>query len=139
MNRLVQRVGLALIPALLSATSAAAQAPAPVPRVPTSVERAAATITESDLQRRIGVIAHDSMRGRFTPSPELEKTAEWIAGEFRRFGLRPGGDEGSYLQRYSIRRVALNPERSGARFGRRDIRYGRDFGPALPIIPPPTA
>jgi hypothetical protein len=132
MNRLLLSAGLAL----LSATAAAAQAPVPVTRAPTSVERAAATITEQDLQRRIGVIAHDSMRGRFTPSPELEKTAEWIAGEFRKFGLRPGGDDGSYLQRYSIRRVALNPERSGARFGRRDIRYGRDFGPALPIIPP---
>jgi hypothetical protein len=136
---MIRRLGRALVPALLSATAAAAQAPTPVPRAPSAVERAAATITPEDLQRRIGIIAHDSMRGRFTPSPELEKTAEWIAGEFRRLGMRPGGDDGGYVQRYGIRRVALDPGRSGARFGRRDLRYGRDFGPAMPIIPPRTS
>ena len=27
---------------------------------------------------------------------------DWIATEFRRFGLRPGGDHGTYVQRYPI-------------------------------------
>ena len=137
MNRLLLRGLLpVLLSMLLSAPGLAGQAPAPVTRDPIAIDRAAATITEQDLRRRIGVIAHDSMRGRYTPSPELEKTAEWIAGEFQRLGLRPGGDDGSFLQRYSIRRVALDPGRSGGRFGRLDIRYGRDFGPAMALIPP---
>jgi hypothetical protein len=34
-------------------------------------ERAAATITAADIADRVGRLAHDSMRGRFTPSPEL--------------------------------------------------------------------
>ena len=42
---------------------------------------AAATITAEDVARRIGIIAHDSMRGRSTPSPELEATATWLAAE----------------------------------------------------------
>src|SRR2546428_8180119 len=42
------------------------------------------------------------MRGRNTPGPELEKVAAYIAGEFKRFGLRPGGDSGGFLQRYGI-------------------------------------
>jgi hypothetical protein len=72
------------------------------------VTRAIGTITEADYRARIGVIADDSMRGRGTPSPELEKVASWIAGEFQRFGLRPGGDSGSFLQRYRIRRSMLD-------------------------------
>src|SRR2546427_12575271 len=44
----------------------------------------------------------DSMRGRNTPSPELEKVAAYVAGAFKRVGLRPGGDSGGFLQRYGI-------------------------------------
>ena len=42
------------------------------------------------------------MRGRYTPSPEIEEVAEWIAAEFRAMGLEPGGDEGGFIQRYPI-------------------------------------
>ncbi|MFI5214587.1 MAG: M28 family peptidase [Gemmatimonadales bacterium] len=73
-----------------------------------SVQRAALTISEEDYRRRIGIIADDSMRGRGTPSPELEKVAGWIASEFERFGLRPGGDNGTFLQRYPIHRMQLD-------------------------------
>lgn len=69
---------------------------------------AAQTITEDDYRRRIGIIADDSMRGRGTPSPELEEVANHIAGEFRRFGLRPGGDNNTFLQRYGIRSTQLD-------------------------------
>lgn len=72
------------------------------------VARAVGSITPADLAWRIGVIAHDSMRGRDTPSPELEATARWIGDEFRRFGLAPGGHHGGYLQRYPLHRVKLD-------------------------------
>ncbi len=73
---------------------------------------AAATITEADYRRRIAIIADDSMRGRGTPSPELDLTAQHIAGEFQRFGLRPGGDDGSFIQRYPIQRSRLDTAQS---------------------------
>jgi hypothetical protein len=72
-NRLT---GIALAVALASPLSA---------QSPAAVRAAANTITPQDVARRIGIIAHDSMRGRDTPSPELEEVAEYIAGEFRRF------------------------------------------------------
>ena len=134
MTRRLLAAGILTVPALLSAAPLAAQAP--LASSPEAAGRAAATITIQDVQHRIGVLAHDSMRGRDTPSPELEETARWIAGAFERFGLEPGGDGGTFLQRYPIRRVALNPGTSGARFGRRDLRYGTDFGPALSLLPP---
>ncbi|MEJ2540074.1 MAG: M20/M25/M40 family metallo-hydrolase [Gemmatimonadota bacterium] len=42
------------------------------------------------------------MRGRFTPSPELDQVAEWIGSEFQAMGLEPAGDEGSYIQRFPL-------------------------------------
>jgi len=89
---------------LSAAPSAMAQAPA--------VKRAAATITEADIHRRIFIIADDSMGGRNTPSPGLTKTANYIADEFRRFGLKPGGDSGSFLLRYPIERRRVIADRS---------------------------
>ncbi|MGH7544982.1 MAG: hypothetical protein ACREKI_02235, partial [Gemmatimonadota bacterium] len=67
----------------------------------TSLAGAIATITAEDVRARVGLLAHDSMRGRDTPSPELEETAQYVAGQFRAFGLEPGAGDG-YIQRYPI-------------------------------------
>lgn len=81
-----------------------------------SQDQAAATITEGDVARRIRVIADDSMLGRDTPSRGLEMTAQYVADEFKRFGLKPGGDDGTWFQRYGIVRSRLNPAKSHVGF-----------------------
>jgi hypothetical protein len=63
------------------------------------IEEAIAGIDSTELKQRIGVIAHDSMSGRATPSRGLNLTAGWIAAEFERFGLQPG-IAGGFIQRY---------------------------------------
>ena len=74
-----------------------------------SLVQAAATITEGDVMRRVNVIAHDSMMGRDTPSRGLDMTAQYVADEFKRFGLKAGGENGTYFQRYQISRTRLDP------------------------------
>jgi hypothetical protein len=88
-------LGLALIVAPLSAQTAPA------------LSRAAASITGADVAHRIGIIAADSMMGRDTPSRGLELTAKYVADQFQKFGLKPGGD-GGWLQRYPITRRRLD-------------------------------
>jgi len=78
------------------------------------LQRAAQTITPDDIRRRIEVIADDSMRGRDTPSPELDKVAQYIAAEYRRLGLKPGGDRGTFIQRYSLDRMKVSADSSVA-------------------------
>jgi hypothetical protein len=99
------------------------------------VEQAAATITEDDYAWRIGVIAHDSMQGRNTPSPGLDKTAEWIASEFRRFGLRGGAENGGFIQRYPLEEVVLDAEASGMTAGATRLGFGADL---LPLFGSPS-
>jgi len=65
-----------------------------------NLQRAAETITAEDMYRRIGILAHDSMEGRTTPGPGLEMAADWIASELEAMGLEPGGDDGSFIQRW---------------------------------------
>ena len=69
---------------------------------PAEVARATETITPEDMAHRIGVVAHDSMMGRATPSPGLDLTAEWAAAELRRMGLRGGAPDGGFVQRYPL-------------------------------------
>lgn len=92
-----------------------------------NVDEAVRSITARDFLHRVGVIAHDSMRGRDTPSPELDQTAEYIAAEFQRMGLAPGGDNGSFIQRYPLRQIAFDVASSGLTiWGGRTLRFGRD-------------
>ena len=102
---------LLLLPASLAAQS--------------NVAGAANSITPEDFIRRVGIIAHDSMRGRDTPSPGLEMTAQWIASEFESMGLTPGGSDGSFIQRYPLLRTRFDI--AGSRIdvsGGQPVRFG---------------
>ncbi|MDP2956308.1 MAG: M20/M25/M40 family metallo-hydrolase [Longimicrobiales bacterium] len=116
-NSLLAACAALIVPASLCAQSA-------------EVARAAATISQDDYAWRIGVIAHDSMQGRNTPSSGLDRTAEWIASEFRRFGLRGGAEGGSFIQRYPLVETSLDADASGLQItGGTRLRFGVDLIP----------
>jgi len=119
---------LAALAALLVPAASAAQSPA--------IRKAASTITQDDYAWRIGVIAHDTMQGRNTPSVGLDKTAEWIASEFRRLGLKGGAEGGSFLQRYPLDQTVL--DMAGSRLsvaGGATLRFGADLLPVRGASP----
>lgn len=104
-----------------------------------ALRRAAETITEAGVRRRIFTIAHDSMGGRDTPSPGLMKTANYIASEFKRFGLKPGGDSGTFLQKYPIARKQFLPERSTIAFGNGAANVNATFARGAALIGGPSS
>ena len=59
-------------------------------------------IAEGLIRRHVNVIADDSMLGRDTPSRGLDLTAAYVAGQFQRLGLKPAGDDGTFIQRYPV-------------------------------------
>jgi hypothetical protein len=63
-----------------------------------------AEITAEDLRFRVGVLAHDSMRGRETGTPEAQEAADYIAREMIRLGLRPAGDAGTFFHAVPLER-----------------------------------
>lgn len=67
-----------------------------------ALRQSAESITAAEFARLVGIIADDSMRGRATPSPELELTAAFAAESFRSIGLVAGGDVGGFIQRYPV-------------------------------------
>lgn len=50
----------------------------------------------------IGYLASDALEGRLTGSPGEKLSAEYIAAGFRKAGLKPMGDNGTYFQKFEI-------------------------------------
>src|SRR5438874_197154 len=77
-------------------------------------------------------LASKEMRGRASGSPELEKAADFIAGNFREFGLKPVEGK-SYLQAFPVTTQAKLGKSNRLRFaegGRYTaLRLSEDFVP----------
>ena len=101
---------------------------------PTPASATSAAITPADLEKRLYIIADDSMMGRETGSEGDFKTAAYVASEFKRLGLEPAGDSGTYFQTVPFWRVAMDPG-STIHIGNTVLVPGRDFieTPAAPM------
>lgn len=47
-------------------------------------------------------LSDDARKGRDTDSPELLQTADWVAEQFDEAGLEPLGDDGGWLQHFTV-------------------------------------
>ncbi|HEX7845824.1 MAG TPA: M28 family peptidase [Chitinophagaceae bacterium] len=66
-----------------------------------NAEKMAKTITADEMKKHLYTIASAEMEGRDTPSPGLEKAANYIEEHFKSIGLLPGNN-GSYRQLYPL-------------------------------------
>lgn len=62
-------------------------------------------ISESNLRRDVEWLAADKRKGRGTGSKEERKSAAYLAKQFKKMGLAPKGDNGSWLHQFSFRRA----------------------------------
>jgi hypothetical protein len=118
---------LSLLFALLVSQPLDAQAPGPL-------DGAAETITAHDLRGKIEILAHDSMMGRDTPSPGLERAAAYVVGEFRRLGLQPAGELGTYVQRFGVSRWTVDTGSSSLELAAGGARARVAFGSDVRVI-----
>src|SRR5215469_9271486 len=59
-------------------------------------------ITPEELKEWLGYLASDELEGRNTFSEGLGLAAAYIADQLKAWGVRPGGDKGSYFQRVAV-------------------------------------
>jgi len=59
-------------------------------------------ITAADLRTRLFIFADDSMQGRLLATAGNVKGVEYIAGELKRMGLTPAGDNGTFFQSVDV-------------------------------------
>ena len=97
----------ALVALTVSAAAIAQETPAPAPAT-LSAKEANARITaplpadQAAMKAHVMFLASDAMRGREAGSPEYDIAAEYVAAQFYAAGLKPGGDEGGFLQKVPL-------------------------------------
>src|SRR6266545_5192955 len=84
-------------------------------------------ITAAQLRDYLTFIASDEMEGRDTPSRGLDTTAQYLASQLSRWGLKPAGDNGTYLQRIALGRNKIDAARTRAEINGQAFNYGEDF------------
>jgi len=89
-------------------------------------------ITPNDLRTRLYGFADDSMRGRRIGEPGNFKGTEYIAREFKRLGLKPAGDSGSYFQVLPFGPSGFDTTTMRLSAGGRALTARRDWIPTVP-------
>lgn len=105
---------------------------------PVPVTATQPAITPADLQRRLFLIADDSMMGRETGSEGAYKASAYVAAEFRRLGLEPAGDAGTYFQTVPFWVVAVDRQSRLVPSSGAALQLGTDFLPVSFSAPPRT-
>ncbi|MBB4635236.1 M20/M25/M40 family metallo-hydrolase [Longimicrobium terrae] len=106
-----------------------------------TMEQAVATITPQDVYARIEFLASDRMRGRDTPSPELEIAASYLVNQYKLWGMQPGGENSTFYQWWPFPLRRLRAAGAGLELrgsgGSQRLQLGRDFfargGTAQPL------
>ncbi len=110
--------------------------------------RDVADVTAYRLAAHLKYLSSDELVGRLAGTPGAEKAAEYIAREFKSYGLRPKGEGGAYLQPFTfvsgVRLSSASTNRAevfcdksrdttspqAAIHEQRELRLGMEFMPA---------
>lgn len=84
-------------------------------------------VTAKQLKDYLTFIASDELEGRDTPSRGLDIAAMFIAQHLSRWGVKPGGDNGSYFQKVPLRLNKIDAEKTRLEINGVTYSYGKDF------------
>ena len=97
------------------------------PVVPDHVRGAADKITAENLKRDLDYLSSDELLGRQSPSPGFDKAADYIATRLGKAGLKPLGDNGTFLQHYTMRESRVDTAGAYLEIGGMRFAFGKDF------------
>ncbi|MDQ1387039.1 MAG: hypothetical protein QOF56_493 [Acidobacteriaceae bacterium] len=79
-------------------------------RLPSAAFAALETIDPEHIRWHVRYLSHDLLEGRGTGQRGGDIAAEYIATQFAEYGLKPAGDNGSYLQKVPLVGITTLPE-----------------------------
>jgi hypothetical protein len=69
---------------------------------PSPAKESEPQFTSKEFLEPVKFLASDELKGRGDGTKELDEAADYIAKRFKTYGLKPAGDNGTYLQRFKI-------------------------------------
>ncbi len=122
MRAIFKRSALAVAIATLSLIMWAEGGANPAPAAPAGAREAASvklpgtafnaleTINPEHIRWHVRFLSHDLLEGRGTGQRGGDIAAEYMATQFAEYGLKPAGDNGSYLQKVPLIGITTLPE-----------------------------
>ena len=78
-------------------------------RLPSAAFAAMETIDPEHIRWHVRFLSHDLLEGRGTGQRGGDIAAEYMATQFAEYGLKPAGDNGSYLQKVPLVGITTLP------------------------------
>jgi hypothetical protein len=95
------------------------------------VRAAMDTVRPQAIRAHVRFLADDLLEGRDTPSTGTEIAARYIASHFEQLGIKPAGDNGTYLQQVPFVSTRVDPAKTRititAAGQQTDLAFQRDF------------
>jgi hypothetical protein len=83
----------------------------------------------AELEKHAKYLASEQLTGRGVDTPGIKLAKEYIAAEFVKHGLKPGGDNGSYFQAFDVAVGVTVKEPSGLRLAESPLAVSEQWVP----------
>ena len=97
------------------------------PTAGSAASRVAAAVDSNSLRAHLDFLADDALEGRRPGTRGAELAAKYIATQFRRLGLDPAGDSGSYYHQVRIITLTPTPTLKVLGTAAADLEYRKDY------------
>src|SRR3954468_18309169 len=98
------------------------------------IPAAMAAIRESDIRHDVGEMASPGMRGREGGTIDEMRASIWVAEQYRKLGLKPMGEDGSFFQWFDMTRTRVSVTASKTSIAGQAMTLFGDFIP-LGVVP----
>jgi Zn-dependent M28 family amino/carboxypeptidase len=103
----MKRLGTALLTTMICLATVYGQtAPSP------SAQKAMNAIDAEKIRATVKYLSDDKLQGRGTGQKGGDMAADWIAAQFKSYGLAPVGDQGTYFQQVDFFGVTTDPKQT---------------------------
>src|SRR6516162_9585158 len=84
--------------------------------LPAAGKKAMSSIDAERIRAAVKYLSDDKLEGRGTGQKGGDMAADWIAAQFKSYGLLPAGDHGTYFQNVGFYGLTTNPAQTHVTF-----------------------
>src|SRR5260370_37739079 len=86
------------------------------PSLPPEAQKAMRSIDSEKIRATVKYLSDDALEGRGTGQRGGDLAADWIAAQFKKYGVLPAGDNGTYFQKVGFYGVTTDPQQTRLTF-----------------------
>src|SRR5215211_3675260 len=134
-NRIRKYLAILLTTLLVTSTALGwtqSAAPAATRAISAAEQKLVDNVTIASLKETVNALAADEMQGRGTAQPGGDKAAAYLADRFAKLGLKPLGDNNTYLQSIKFKETQFLSQ-TAFTVGDQNLKFGTDYFVSPPL------